>query len=213
MREFDPEPVARADLGRWLSVLSPTQTEAGRKYLYGSASGVYPVQVYLYVKADRVANLPGGTYYYDAPRHELQGLDPQAVLNANLYRAFVSHPIFESAGFALFMIAKMNALRPLYGPRGDHYATLEAGLMAQLLELAAPSQGLGTCQIGEMRFKIVRSHFLLDEDHVLLHSLLGGRLIADGRPENDDDQRDRIQSLSESELDAMQAELKDDDSQ
>jgi amino acid adenylation domain-containing protein len=211
VRTFDPTPISIAVLGAWLAILRPDTTAEGLSYRYGSASAVYPVQTYLYVKPDRVSGLPAGTYYYDAERHELQALDPQAVLTPDLYRAFVSHPIFESAAFGLFLIAKMDALRPLYGDRAEHYAVIEAGLMTQLLELAAPPRGLGTCQIGDMRFEQVRQHFKLDEDHQLVHSMLGG-LPAPGSLETSsaDDLQARISQLSEAELDAMLADLDQD---
>lgn len=46
--------------------------------------------------------------------------------------------------------------------------------MAQLLEMSAPSCGMGLCQIGGLEFQRIRHLFALDEDHVLVHSLLGG---------------------------------------
>ncbi len=55
-----------------------------------------------------------------------------------------------------------------------HYATIEAGLMTQLLETSAPACGIGLCQIGNLDFKRIQHLFELDQSHVLVHSLLGG---------------------------------------
>ena len=55
-----------------------------------------------------------------------------------------------------------------------HYATIEAGLMTQLLETSAPACGIGLCQIGNLDFKRIKDLFELDQSHVLVHSLLGG---------------------------------------
>ena len=63
-----------------------------------------------------------------------------------------------------------------------HYATIEAGLIAQLLETAAPACSIGLCQIGKLNFHRIRHLFLLDQSHVLVHSLLGG-LIDSGKSE------------------------------
>ena len=63
----------------------------------------------------------------------------------------------------------------MYGERGMHFATIEAGAMTQLLETAAPACGIGLCQIGGLDFKKIRQLFALDESHVLVHSLLGGQ--------------------------------------
>jgi hypothetical protein len=46
--------------------------------------------------------------------------------------------------------------------------------MTQLLEMSAPAYGMGLCQIGTLEFQRIRHFFALDEDHVLVHSLLGG---------------------------------------
>jgi hypothetical protein len=67
----------------------------------------------------------------------------------------------------------------MYGERSVHFATIEAGLICQLLETAAPKHGIGLCQIGSLEFPRIRALFDLEESHVLVHSLLGGRILDD----------------------------------
>ena len=50
--------------------------------------------------------------------------------------------------------------------------------MTQLLEMAAPSYGIGLCQMGGLDPVRLRRPLALESGHVLLHSLVGG-LIAD----------------------------------
>ena len=85
-------------------------------------------------------------------------------------------PVFDEAAFALFLIAQLGAIVPMYRERSLHYASIEAGLMAQLLEMSAPAYGIGLCQIGTLEFQRIRHFFALDEGHVLVHSLLGGSI-------------------------------------
>ncbi len=48
--------------------------------------------------------------------------------------------------------------------------------MAQLLETEAPASEIGLCQIGHLDFERARPLFDLAESHILIHSLLGGRI-------------------------------------
>ncbi|HEX2644927.1 MAG TPA: phosphopantetheine-binding protein, partial [Thermoanaerobaculia bacterium] len=123
----------------------------------------------------RIENLAAGTYYYDPARHRLVMLAEGDGINAALYDS-VNHPVFEEAGFGLFLVARLAAIVPLYGERGRHFAALEAGLMTQLLETAAPDHRIGLSQVGGVRFEAVRGRLALEESHELVHSLLGGRL-------------------------------------
>ncbi len=48
--------------------------------------------------------------------------------------------------------------------------------MAHLLETSAPQESIGLCQIGSIDFDRVAPLLKLEESHILVHSLLGGRL-------------------------------------
>jgi len=53
---------------------------------------------------------------------------------------------------------------------------LEAGYMSQLMMALAPAAGIGLCPIGALHFERIRGLFLLEPNHIYLHSLIGGRL-------------------------------------
>nr|QEO74425.1 hypothetical protein [uncultured bacterium] len=132
------------------------------------------MQVYLHLKPGKVEGLPGGAYYYNPVEHKLALISPGAEIPPEVHSPFVNRPVFEGAALSLFLVAQLGAIVPLYGERSLHYAAIEAGLMTQLLETAAPACGLGLCQIGEMDFERVRGLFALEPGHVLVHSLVGG---------------------------------------
>jgi hypothetical protein len=97
----------------------------------------------------------------------------------SIYDFLVNRPIYDQAAFAVFFIARLSAIAPMYGERSLRYAYIEAGLMAQLLEMSAPTSGIGLCQVGDLDFSRIRPLFDLDEDHVLVHSMLGGLIDPD----------------------------------
>jgi amino acid adenylation domain-containing protein len=173
--------VPLADLAQWLGVLAqvPSAGRAVPGRRYGSAGSLYPVQVYLHVKAGRVEGLEGGAYHYDPAAHRLVELAPGAAIEAGAHAA-PNRAVFAAAAVSLFLVGKMDAIRPLYGDRAWRYALIEAGLMTQLLETWAPSLGLGCCQIGDLDFARLRPLFCLDPDHELLHSLVAGSAGGEG---------------------------------
>jgi amino acid adenylation domain-containing protein len=174
-RQFSFDPVPLEALGRMLAALAAREQDGQLHYGYGSAGGLNPVQTYLFVKAGRVEGLEAGTYYFHPLRRALTQLARGVELDRDLYGPLVNRPIFDEAAFAVFLVADMAAIAPMYGERSLHYATIEAGAMTQLLETAAPGAGLGLCQIGQMSFDAVRGLFALGPSHTLVHSLLGGR--------------------------------------
>ena len=178
-REFGAEPVAAAALGLLLACLRQLRigSHPRPKLRYGSAGSLYPVQVYLHVVEGRVRGLAGGTYYYHPEAHRLVPLALGARLDAAMH-APVNRATFAGAAFSLFLVGRMDVVAPHYGERARHYALLEAGAMAQLLETSATAHGLGLCQIGELDFAAVRPLLDLDGGDELLHSLVGGHIEA-----------------------------------
>ena len=178
MREFAPEAVPLESLGGLLASL--TQLEAGGlpKYRYPSGGGLYPVQAYVYVKPGRVQNLDPGVYYHDPREHRLVLMSAGAVLDSGTQLPH-NRQIFERAAFAIFLVGRLAAIEPLYGPLARDFCMLEAGYMGQLLMSVAPDHQVGLCPVGAMDFAAVRPMFDLDDSHFLTHLLIGGP-VADG---------------------------------
>ncbi|HEU4767614.1 MAG TPA: SagB family peptide dehydrogenase, partial [Pyrinomonadaceae bacterium] len=165
-------------LSAFLSCLMQIEQEKSiwPKYRYPSAANLYPVQAYLYVKPDRVEGLTGGVYYYHPAEHALVLLSPGAVIDKQVHGEPNQH-IFESSAFSIFLVGDLNAIEPLYPKQARDFCLLEAGCMLQLMMTAAPDHELGLCPIGGLDFDQIRSLFDLDQRHVLLHSICGGRPV------------------------------------
>ncbi len=176
-RRFLESPLLLERFGRFLDCLSKLEIEHSPlpKYRYPSAGGLYPVQVYLYVKPGRVAGVPGGTYYYHPEQHRLVQISAEAPIPHDIHTPN-NFDIFESSAFSIFLVGRMNAIAPLYGEASRDFCLLEAGYMSQLLMEAAAEWDIGLCPIGGVIFDRVREAFGLDEGHEYLHCLCGGAI-------------------------------------
>jgi amino acid adenylation domain-containing protein len=174
-RRFELRPISCDRFGRFLNVLMQIELDGLPlpKYRYGSAGSLYPVQVYVYVKPDRVEMLAGGAYYYHPGEHSLVLLSSEPVLDASIYPPG-NREIFDASAFALLLFAKLDAIEPMYGELAQSFCMLEAGLMTQLLETSAPACGIGLCQIGGQDPETMARRFALGREYLYLHSLLGG---------------------------------------
>ena len=176
-RKMLSTPIPFAQLSQLLSCLAQFQIGDSLfpKYRYGSAGSLYPVQTYLYIKPERVEGVEAGTYYYHPAEHQLVLLTPDSQVDQSIHSA-VNRALFNESAFSIFLIGQLSAITPMYGELSRHYAAIEAGLMTQLLEMSAPACELGLCQIGSLGFDRISQFFNLEESHVLLHSLVGGKI-------------------------------------
>ena len=175
-RHFSQSVILPENMGALLSCLRRKYIDGKYSYAYGSAGGLYPVQTYLYIKPYRIKDIEAGIYYYQPQSHQLIQVSIETCVPAEIYDILINRPIFEEASFGIFLVADLSAIMPVYGEQSLHYATIEAGLMAQLLEETAPYCDIGLCQIGQIDFNKIRYLFKLKDSHTLIHSLLGGNL-------------------------------------
>jgi len=124
--------------------------------------------------------------------HKLVLLTPGASIDRHVH-AEVNQPIFSNSAFSLFLVGKLQAITPLYGEVARDYCLLEAGYMSQLLMMTAPNYRLGLCPVGGLNFAEIRNLFCLDDDSILLHSLLGGNIDPH---RTDPPQQKRLEPLS-----------------
>lgn len=179
-RQFAPGPVGLDALaGMLLDAACAIRIGAAPlpKLRYGSAGGLYPVQVYLHVHAGRMDGLDAGLYYLDPDRQTLVRLgdyQPPAEALGGWNR-----PIVEAAAFSLFLVAEMAAIVPQYPQPARDFCLLEAGYLSQALHEAAPDHGLGLCAIGSVADAGLAAALDLGEGRELLHCLVGGAIAAE----------------------------------
>ncbi|MCB0197255.1 MAG: amino acid adenylation domain-containing protein, partial [Anaerolineae bacterium] len=177
-RHFQAKPITAEQFGRWLKCLGQVTFEESPlpKYGYPSAGNLYPVQTYLYLKPDHIMGLAGGFYYYHPAQHRLIQLAPTDDAVGRLFPDF-NQPIFDQAAFAVFLVAQLEAMTPMYGSLSRDFCLLEAGYMSQSLMLEAPHYQMGLCPIGVLNDpNLLHQRLHLNENHLILHTLLGGQI-------------------------------------
>jgi SagB-type dehydrogenase family enzyme len=176
-RKFLQEPIAFEQLNKFLDNLLQIQVNELPlpKYRYPSAGNLYPVQTYLYVKPGKIEGVDGGVYYYHPREHCLVLLSSNVEIDRSIHGE-INRPTFDQSAFSVFLISQYDAITPLYGDLARDFCTLEAGYMSQLLMMSAPDCEIGLCPVGNLDFARIREHFRLQDNQVLIHSLLGGRL-------------------------------------
>lgn len=195
-RAFAPEPIHFDQFSRFLSSLYHIELDGLPKYRYASAGGLYPVQTYLSVKSGRVEGLAPGTYYYHPRAHQLLLLSPDAQVERTLH-APNNRAIFDESAFSIFLVGQLSGIEPMYGKLARDFCVLEAGYVSQLLMMVAPESQIGLCPIGDMHFEPLRHLFALEDSHIFLHALLGGRIPAGQRPDWAAEQRSFRQATAQ----------------
>ena len=138
------------------------------KYHYASAGGLYPIDIYIYVKKDRVENLDEGLYYYNPIEDSLIIVNNEQKITKQAHR-YGNRSIFESSAFSMFLIYNANVSMPKYGSMGYAYACLEAGAMVGTLTQVAETKDVGICSIGDLDFESIREIFYLNDNQMFVH--------------------------------------------
>ncbi|MEI9992982.1 MAG: amino acid adenylation domain-containing protein [Rhizomicrobium sp.] len=168
-RRFSLRPVSAVSLGGLFEAL---RVRADGTRNYASASALYPVRLYMAARPGHVEGVEAGSYVYDPVRHALQRVSADRPDRSFFAPSNIA--VFEEAAFVFFLVAQLETLEERYGPRGWHLATIEAGLVSQLLETAAPGCGLGLCQIGSAKEAAIESLLELKPRERFVHAIFGG---------------------------------------
>ncbi|UOM34327.1 non-ribosomal peptide synthetase [Acuticoccus sp. I52.16.1] len=171
-RRFLDTPVPLAAFGALLASLQGIEIDGAPlpKFRYPSASSLNPVQCYVAVKAGMAEGLDGGLYYLDPVRHALVHLGAGDV--AGVFPG-ASRALHEAAAFAVFLVGRLDAIRPLYGGLARDFALLEAGYAGQALMDAAPREDIGLCPIGHVDEAALTARLGV-EGEVVVHGFVGG---------------------------------------
>jgi SagB-type dehydrogenase family enzyme len=128
-----------------------------------SAGALYPLELYLVVM--RVEGVAPGIYHYAAADHLLEQVRAENVAAHQVSALFGGQSWFGEA--AVIVVLTAIPLRSLwkYGERGYRYILIEAGHVAQNLNLVAVEVGLGSANVGAF-FDSALTQFLELDDEV-----------------------------------------------
>lgn len=200
-RSFAVKPVKLPAIGELLAVFRRRTTSGGTRYLYPSAGGLYPVQVYLNVKTGRVEGI-AGAYYYEPERHALIEISHDAALDRRIH-GWNNRAAFDQCAFSIYFVSDDRAMRPLYGQLTREFGLIETGAMLELAMLAAPALGIGLCPVGRIADKRLRDRFAWHGEHAVLHSVLGGAIAPASSGDPALDLEREVAELSDAEVEAL----------
>ena len=186
-RRFATEPTELHDLG---DVLHAGYGVLDTVDLWGefcerpvpSGGGLYPLE--LYVVAQRVAGLGGGVYHYVPLGHRLEVVRPDPVPSHLTSEMFLGQPYLVNAGAIVVITAVLERSLWKYEDRGYRYILLEAGHVAQNLNLCAEALGLASLNLGGFFDEDLMALLALDpEREVALYGVAVGRTAIEDRVE------------------------------
>jgi SagB-type dehydrogenase family enzyme len=113
-----------------------------------SAGGLYPIDLFFYMATDHL--FPSGIYHYNPERHAVSIIEKQDKKDFLLEATFDNEQIRQAALVFFFALVPERATYK-YGDRGYRYALLEAGHMAQNLNLCATALNFRSLNFGGYR--------------------------------------------------------------
>lgn len=169
-RVFDLEPIETEDFVKLISILRQEENSGNIRYNYSSAGGLYPIDAYLYIKNDRVKNIPGGLYYYNPVKNQLELIDNELIIDKEM-NYFSNQSIHESSAMTLFLVYNSQVNMPKYGGDGYLYALIDTGIMVDKITQVAEMLNMGLCSIGVINNKFILDKLLLNKYQVLVHTV------------------------------------------
>ena len=119
----------------------------GFKRAAPSAGALYPMDVYVVVGQNSVAQIEAGIYHYEPNGHVLS-LIVKSDLRKVIARASLSQMWMTQAPISLLITAEYKRVNVKYGERGVRYAMIEAGHIGQNLFLQTEALGLKAGIVG-----------------------------------------------------------------
>ncbi|MDU5087077.1 MAG: SagB family peptide dehydrogenase [Anaerococcus vaginalis] len=139
-------------------------------YYYASAGGLYPIDIYVYVKESRISEIAGGLYYYSPCENKLKRIKTGEVLNSES-QFFLNKEIFNGSAFTIFFIFDSNVTAPKYGGMSYLYACIDTGLIVSLVSYIASTYNIGSCSIGDMDYEKIKKIFPMSDTMSFIHSM------------------------------------------
>jgi SagB-type dehydrogenase family enzyme len=143
--------------------------------------------MYVLVKPRRIPGIMAGLYYYHPKQHRLVLITPATEISSATLGE-LGQSIDEQAAFELFLVARVDAVAPMYGPLSPDFCLLESGYMGRLLSFTAASNGIALAPVWGVNFESCREIFQVTNDAVLLNLFQGG-FAAEGTPEMGTDKK------------------------
>jgi len=174
VREFSSEALKRSQIGQlaWAGQ-GVTDSQRGLRTA-PSAGAMYPIELF-FATAE-------GVYAYRPTEHSLLQTSQQDI-RSNLARATATPEPVIGAGCAIIVTGSSRKLASRFGSKSRTYVALEAGHVAQNIQLQAVCLGLGSVTVGGLDTAAVRKVCRMSRDTEPLYVICVGYPVGDGSTE------------------------------
>lgn len=151
VRDFTPVPITIRDLATLLHLgYGETRDNNDTGYVrpfrvVPSGGALYPLEIFFYSR--HIVNLEAGIYHYNPSKHHIRFLDP-GDKTQKISRTVVYPDLVKKSSLLIFITAIFERSIFKYHDRGYRFTLLEAGHVAQNLNLASLGLGMGSVNIG-----------------------------------------------------------------
>ena len=151
VRDFSPTPINLRDLSTLLH-FSYGETRDNKDTGFSrpvrvvpSGGGLYPLEIFFY--SGHVPDLEVGVYHYNPSKHHLRFLNP-GEKTQEIAQAVVYPDLIKNSALLIFITAVFERSVFKYRERGYRFTLLEAGHVAQNLNLVSLGLDLGSVNVG-----------------------------------------------------------------
>ena len=163
-RAFMSDPLSQGELSQLLWAAYGITDDRGFKRAAPSGGALYPMDLYAVAGTGGVKELEAGAYHYDPVEHAISKI-LEGDMRVDLARASFSQMWMAPAPLNLVITVEFRRIRLKYGERGDRYAIMEAGHIAQNIFLQAEALGLGVGIVGAFHDEDVRKVLKIPRGH------------------------------------------------
>ena len=161
VRSFSTRPLSLEQVSQLLWAAQGITEQGGFKRAAPSAGALYPMDVRVLVGRDAVEHAGPGIYHYEAGAHAtillLEGDHRDELARASLSQFWMA-----KAPVNLVITAEYRRITGKYGERGERYAKIEAGHIAQNIFLQSRAMGLAAGIVGAFTDAEIRHVLHLD---------------------------------------------------
>lgn len=169
VRQFSDKAISFHSFSRILGSLQNREDRKSTRY-YPSAGGLFPVDVYVFIKPGRVEGVEQGLYYYNPVINGITFVDKGE--NITFKSQFITNQeISAGSAFTIYFLYNAPCSMPKYSGMGYYYGILDCGIMTGLITRISEEEGIGTCSIGDMLYGKIESCFHLNKNQLFLHSM------------------------------------------
>jgi SagB-type dehydrogenase family enzyme len=160
IREFTDETLTLNQLSQ-LCWAAQGITDPNRDFRAAPSPGaIYPIELYVF--------LPEGLYLYEPTRHELT-LTIDRDLRQSLFNSSFNQRVVQKAPCTFMFAGAVKKVEAKYRNRGEKFTSIEAGHIAENIQLQAVTLGLGSVPIGVMDTKTIAQFCKLPETLEVLY--------------------------------------------